>query len=147
MGWQRPRWLVGVLVIVMVLAGCGDPDQKMRSAAAQAARATASEVNTARLAVEQLQAGRLWQQPAEQLVKDAEKAVGKAATTFSSQQPTTDASRRTYEQVTDVLDDAETAVTAIRIALGNDDLAAAVQQAGQLQKTSDELDRIGELTK
>jgi hypothetical protein len=147
MGWQRPRWLVGVLMIGVVLAGCGNPDQKLRAAAAQAARETASEVNTARLAVEQLQAGRLWQQPAEQLVSDAEKAVDKAASTFSSQQPSTEVSRRTYEQVTGVLDDAETAVTAIRIALGNDDLAAAVRQAGELRKTVAELDRIGELAK
>jgi hypothetical protein len=134
-------------MIAVVLSGCGDPDQKLRAAAAQAARETASEVNTARLAVEQLQAGRLWQQPAQQLVSDAEKAVGKAATSFSSQQPSTDASRRTYEQVTDVLDAAQTAVTAIRIALGNDDLAAAVRQADELGKTGAELDRIGELAK
>jgi len=135
------------LLALLILSGCGNPDQKLRSAAAQSAREAASEVSTARLAVEQLRAHRLWTQAAGQIVKDAEKGVEKAASSFSAQQPSTVTSTRLYEQVTKTLDDAQTAVTAVRIALGNDDLAAAEQQLAALRRSSADLGRIGELAK
>jgi hypothetical protein len=135
------------LLALVILSGCGNPDQKLRSAAAQSAREAASEVSTARLVVEQLRAHQLWAQPAGQMVKDAEIGVEKAASSFSSQQPSTATSTRLYEQVTKTLDDAQTAVTAVRIALGNDDLAAAEQQLAALRRSAADLDRIGELAK
>ncbi|MET9273183.1 hypothetical protein [Kribbella sp. NPDC003557] len=134
------------LLALLILSGCGNPDQKLRSAAAQSAREAASEVNTTRLAVEQLRANHLWKQPAGQIVKDAEKGVESAASSFTAQQPSTETSTRLYEQVTKTLDDATTAVTAVRIALGNDDLAAAEQQLPALRRSSADLGRIGELT-
>src|SRR5689334_10722949 len=97
--WRVRRWAAAVCCLMLVLAGCGDPDQKLRDAAAQSARAAASEVEMTRLVVEQLQAHRLWQQPADQMVADAEKSLEKAASSFSSQQPSTAQSRRLYEQV------------------------------------------------
>jgi hypothetical protein len=133
--------------LLLVLTGCGDPDQKLRDAAAQAAREAESEVNTTRLVVEQLQLHRLWRQPANQMVADAETAIDKAATSFATQQPSTDRSRRLYEQVGEALDNAEKAVTATRIALGNDDLTAAVRQVDVLRRSGEDLDRIGELAK
>lgn len=133
--------------MMLVLAGCGDPDQKLRDAAAQSARAAASEVEMTRLVVEQLQARRLWQQPADQMVADAEKSLEKAASSFSSQQPSTAQSRRLYEQVGTALDDAQKAVTATRIALRGQDLAAATRELAVLRKSSEELKQIGELAK
>ncbi|MEU4191902.1 hypothetical protein AB0E69_08400 [Kribbella sp. NPDC026611] len=141
------RWMAGGLLMVLVLAGCGSPDQKLRDNAAQTAREALSEVNTTRLAVEQLRSHRLWPQPAGQIVKDAEKSLGKAASGFSSQQPTTGESTRLYEQTTKALGDAEDAVTAVRIALGNDDLAAAERQLDPLRTSGTDLERIGELAK
>jgi hypothetical protein len=141
------RAVVVVLLMVLVLSGCGDPEQKLRSAAAQSARDAASEVSTTRLVVEQLRAHRLWSQSAGQIVGDAEKGVEKAASSFSSQQPSTVTSTRLYEQVTKTLDDAQTAVTAVRIALGNGDLAAAEQQLSALRSSDADLGRIGELAK
>ncbi|MFC6159471.1 hypothetical protein [Kribbella jiaozuonensis] len=141
------RWIaVGVLAAV-VLAGCGDPDQKLRDNAAQTARTAASEVNTTRLVVEQLQAHRLWAQPARRMVDDAEKSLGKTADSFSTQQPSTEQSARLYEQVNSTLDDAVSAVTAVRIALGNNDLAAAERQLPALRLSSKDLERVGELAK
>ncbi|HEY9335745.1 MAG TPA: hypothetical protein VIQ79_15030, partial [Kribbella sp.] len=96
-------------------------------------------------AVEQLRAQRLWTRSAGQIVKDAEKGVETAASSFSAQQPSTPTSTRLYEQVTKTLDDAQTAVTAVRIALGNDDLAAAEQQLPALRQSATDLSRIGEL--
>ncbi|MFD3406526.1 hypothetical protein ACFWUU_37915 [Kribbella sp. NPDC058693] len=141
------RWIaVGVLAAV-VLAGCGDPDQTLRDNAAQTARTAASEVNTTRLVVEQLQAHRLWAQPARRMIDDAEKSLGKTADSFSTQQPSTEQSARLYEQVNSTLDDAVSAVTAVRIALGNNDLAAAERQLPALRLSSKDLERVGELAK
>jgi len=133
------------LLTILILSGCGNPDQKLRSAAAQSARSAASEVSTTRLAVEQLRAQHLWTRSAGQIVKDAEKGVETAASSFSAQQPSTPTSTQLYEQVTKTLDDAQTAVTAVRIALGNDDLAAAEQQLPALRQSATDLSRIGEL--
>jgi hypothetical protein len=141
------RWIaVGVLTAAF-LTGCGDPDQKFRDNAAQTARTAASEVNTTSLVVEQLRAQRLWAQPARRMVDDAEKNLGKTADSFSTQQPSTEQSARLYEQVNSTLDDAVSAVTAVRIALGNDDLAAAVRQLPALRLSGKDLDQIGELAK
>lgn len=137
---------VGVLAAVL-LAGCGDPDQKLRDNAAQTARTAASDVNTTRLVVEQLQAHRLWMQPARRMVDDAEKSLGTTADSFSTQQPSTEQSARLYEQVNSTLDDAVAAVTAVRIALGNSDLAAAERQLTALRLSGKDLDQVGELAK
>ncbi|WP_344158835.1 hypothetical protein [Kribbella yunnanensis] len=141
------RWVAAGCCLAVLLAGCGDPDQKLRDAAAQSAREAASEVEMTRLVVEQLQTHRLWQQTARQMVADAEKALETAASSFTAQQPSTAESRRLYEQVGDVLDDAQKAVTATRIALGEQDLAAAVRELAVLRESGEELDRIGELAK
>jgi hypothetical protein len=135
------------VLAAVLLAGCGDPDQKLRDNAAQTARAAASEVNTTRLVIEQLRAHRLWAQPAGRMVDDAEKSLGKTADAFSAQQPSTEESTRLYEQVNTTLDAAVSAVTAVRIALGNNDLAAAERQLTALRLSGQDLDQVGELTK
>jgi hypothetical protein len=135
------------VLAAVLLTGCGDPDQKLRDNAAQTARTAASEVNTTRLVVEQLRARRLWAQPARRMVDDSEKNLGKTADSFSTQQPATEQSARLYEQVSSTLDDAVSAVTAVRIALGNNDLAAAERQLPALRMSGKDLEQIGELAK
>ncbi|TCC30854.1 hypothetical protein [Kribbella speibonae] len=139
---SRRLWTGCGVMLVLLLGGCGNPDQQLRDAAAQAAREAASDVGTAALAVEQLRASRVWPQAAGQLVADAEKGVERAVGSFAAQQPSTDASRRVYADVTRALGDAQQAVTATRIALGNDDLAAAARELGVLRRTGVELSRI-----
>ncbi|MEV4264295.1 hypothetical protein [Kribbella sp. NPDC049584] len=141
------RWIAGGVLAAVLLTGCGDPDQKLRENAAQTARTASSEVNTTRLVVEQLQARRLWAQPARRMVDDSEKSLGKTADSFSTQQPSTEQSARLYEQVNSALDDAVSAVTVVRIALENDDLAAAERQLPALRLSGKDLDQIGELAK
>jgi hypothetical protein len=138
--------VVAGVAFVLMVAGCGSAeDQQLTDAAAQSAREAASEVGTAQLAVEQLLADKLWSRPANQMVRDAEKNLGKLTSSFESQQPQTDNSRRIYDQTDKALSDAQQAVTAIRIALGNDDLGAASRQLAVLQRSEETLDRIGEL--
>jgi hypothetical protein len=131
---------------VTLVAGCGSPDQKLTDAAAQAAREAQSEVSMTQVIVEQLQAHRIWHPTADRMVGDSEQAMDKAVSGFAGQQPSTDESRRLYEQVGAALDTAQQAVTATRIALGNDDLAAAVRQLDVLRRSADALRKIGELS-
>ncbi|MEU4605679.1 hypothetical protein AB0F43_22075 [Kribbella sp. NPDC023972] len=139
------RMVVAGVACLLMVAGCGSADQQLTDAAAQSAREAASEVGSAQLAVEQLLADKLWSRPANQMVRDAEKNLGKLTSSFESQQPQTDNSRRIYDQTEKALSDAQQAVTATRIALGNDDLGAASRQLAVLQRSEQTLDRIGEL--
>ncbi|TWD81710.1 hypothetical protein FB561_2832 [Kribbella amoyensis] len=130
------RVIAAPLLAAVLLAGCAGPDQQLQDAAEQAAANGASEVGTTSLAVRQLLDHNLWQQPAGQLVEDAEKAIGKVVTGFDAEQPASAESRRTYDEVSRALDDAAAAVTATRIALGNDDLATAARQLGVLDRSA-----------
>ena len=136
-------WTVSGLLLVVLLGGCADPDQQLRDAAAQSAREAASNVGTAELAVEQLRAHRIWSRAAGQVVADAEKGIEQAVGSFAAQQPSTDESRRVYADVTTALGKVQQAVTATRIALGNDDLAAASRELSVLRQSGLELSRIG----
>ncbi|MFF0267696.1 hypothetical protein [Kribbella sp. NPDC004536] len=141
------RVVAAVMLAALVMTGCGNPDQQLRAAAAQSAREILSEVNTTRLTVEQLRAHRLWAGTAGEMVGDAEKGVETASSSFTAQQPATAVSRRLYEQVLATFDQASSAVTAVRIALGNNDLAAAEAQLTALRQSGADLDRLGELAK
>jgi hypothetical protein len=135
------------IAVVLGLAGCGDPDQKMLSEGARAARDAVSEISTARLAAQSLLEHELWSQPADQMVKDAEKSLGKVISTFEAQQPQTEASRKTYDQISTALSDAGDQLTQLRIALGNDDLSTARKQLAELDKAAQQLDQLGELAR
>ncbi|MGW6194710.1 hypothetical protein ACWF0M_01055 [Kribbella sp. NPDC055110] len=139
--------MAGGVLAGVLLAGCGDPDQKLRENAAHTAREAASEVSTTRLVVEQLRAHRIWAPSAGRMVGDAEKNLEATANSFTARQPSTEQSTRLYEQVTQTLDDALAAVTAVRIALDNGDLAAAERQLTVLRLSGADLGRVGELAK
>ena len=96
----------------------------------------------AQLAVRQLLEHKLWKQPAEQLVKDAEKSLSTVSSGFAAEQPQTEESRRTYDEVTRALDEAESAVTATRIVLANGDLTAAARQIPVLDQVADRLQEV-----
>jgi hypothetical protein len=128
-------------------AGCGDPNQRMLSEGARAARDAASEISTARLAAQSLLDHKLWSRPAGQMVSDAEKSLGKVVSKFDELQPETEQSRKTYDQISGALSDAEDNVTELRIALGNNDLSTVTKQVDQLRQTGEQLHRLGELAK
>jgi|SRR5215207_3962442 len=130
--------------LVLSLAGCGDPDQQMRSEGARAAREAVSGVRTAQLVAQSLLDGKVWDQPATVMVTDAEEALGQVATTFDARQPESAESRETYDQYSEALSSAADGVTELRIALRNGDLDAVRQQVGQLDKTAEQLEQLGE---
>lgn len=129
------------------LVGCGSPDQQMLSSAARAARDAGSEVATVRVVAGGYLDGDLWSQPARRMVSDAEDALGKVVTTFEAEQPTTAASRTTYDRVSKALDDADTAVVLARIAVLNGDRPALRQSLTALDASARDLRGYGELAK
>ncbi|QNE21297.1 hypothetical protein F1D05_29505 [Kribbella qitaiheensis] len=142
------RGMIAVAAIVLALAaGCGDPDQKMLDAGARAARDTASEVGTARLAAQSVLDHKLWNAPATQVVADAEQAIGKVASTFDTQQPQTGRSRQTFDTFSAALSTAQDNVTELRIALKNDDLGTVADQVKALQTIGQQLGKLGEQAK
>jgi hypothetical protein len=136
------RAVAVAVLLAAIVAGCSSPEQQLRESAEQAVREASSEVGTTRLAVQQLLDHKLWRQPAEQLVRDAEKSLSAAASGFAAEQPETEESRRTYDEVTVALDEAESSVTATRIALANGDLAAAARQLPVLDQVADRLQEV-----
>jgi hypothetical protein len=133
--------------LVFGLAGCGNPDQQMRTEGAKAARDAASQVSTARLAGQSLLEQKIWSPTTTVLVSDAEEALGKVATSFGARQPETVESRKIYDQTTEALSTAEESVTDLRIALRSGDLATVRRQVEELGRTADQLAKLGEQAK
>ncbi len=140
-------FLVCVAAAAVLLGGCAGPDQAMTEAGARAARDAASEVGTARVAVQAVAEGNLWSRAADRVVSDAETALGAVATAFGQQQPSTVRSRQTYDEITEALDDAEQAVVSARIAVRNDDRAALPKWLAELDRTAERLRSLGELAR
>jgi hypothetical protein len=140
--------IAGLACLATALTGCGgDSQQKMLTEGARTAREAASEVNTVRLISQQLLDHRLWSPSATRMVKDSEETLGKVATSFTSRQPATSPSRQTYDEFSDALDAAESAVEDTRIAMANGDLTKVREQVGTLDKLSDQLRKLGESAK
>ncbi|MFI5734926.1 hypothetical protein ACIA49_32735 [Kribbella sp. NPDC051587] len=137
---------IGCLAVVLT-AGCGNPDQQLRSDGARAARDAASAVGTAELAGRSFLDHKLWSQPATQLVTESEQALSQAGSTFDQQQPTTETSRKTYDQVSKTLDDAAGNLTDLRIALTNGDRDGVAELVEKLAITTEGLRRLGETAK
>jgi hypothetical protein len=140
--------LAGLVCLATALTGCGgDSQQKMLTEGARSARDAASEVNTVSLVSEQLLDHRLWSASATRMVKDSEETLGKVATSFTSRQPATGPARQTYDEFSDALDAAESAVEDTRIAMVNGDLTKVREQVGTLDKLGEELRKLGESAK
>jgi hypothetical protein len=67
--------------------------------------------------------------------------------TFGQQQPESPASRKTYDQVSKALDDADGIVTDLRIALVNGDRNAVARLVRQLAGTAEGLRQLGDTAK
>ncbi|MFF1820717.1 hypothetical protein ACFVWG_25650 [Kribbella sp. NPDC058245] len=140
-------WCAAGCLILTAAAGCGDADQQLRSEGARAARDAASAAGAARVAGQSFLDHKLWSQPATQLVDEAEKSMGKAVSTFGQQQPESPESRKTYEQVSKTLDDADGTVTDLRIALVNGDRDGVAKLVRKLADTTEGLRQLGETAK
>ncbi|WBQ08209.1 hypothetical protein [Kribbella sp. CA-293567] len=137
---------VGCLLLALT-AGCGDPDQQLRSEGARAARDAASAVGAARVAGQAYLDRKLWSQPATRMVGEAEEAMEQVVSTFGRQQPKTPESRQTYDRFTEALEVAEGTLTDLRIALTNGDTDGVGKLVRQLTGTAAGLRELGETEK
>lgn len=136
-----------VALVLIGLTGCTVPSapdaRDWRRSARQSVGDVASEVETARTTLRELDAGRFVGGYATVLLVDAEEAAGKATDTITTQQPP-QVERARYDEVSSALGDATDLVTQARIAVtgGNqEDYQTLVEQLGT---TGDELAELEE---
>jgi hypothetical protein len=140
------RALTGACALALIVAWSGcrpatPSESDWRSSARQAASDVASEVATARLSVQQsLEDSFVGRYPAVVLTY-SEEAAGDATDKVSTQQPP-DQERTRYDHVVGELGDATDLITAARIAVADDDRAAARGLLRDLDKTVEDLHRL-----
>ena len=130
----------------MALAGCVQPVGPARTAddyerkAKDTAETLLSSVRTAELAVDVAGRDRAFPPYVSVVLSDAEDEAGAAASTFASVQPPGESSDRLRDELGDLLDTADDALSAARIAARRDDGDALAAQAGPLNRIGDQLD-------
>lgn len=124
-----------------LLSGCVLPawgEASYRGKAQTSAAAALSEVQTARLAAEQLLRSRLQQAYADEVISASETALGSIAESFGSVQPPR-ASDAVRKEVTALLDDAGSVVADARVAARRSDSGALTGAVDGLARLADEL--------
>jgi len=130
----------------VALAGCVQPVGPARTAddyerkAKDTAETVLSSVRTAELAVDVAGRDRAFPPYVSVVLSDAEDEAGAAASTFASVQPPGESSDRLRDELGDLLDAADDALSAARIAARRDDGDALAAQAGPLNRIGDQLD-------
>jgi hypothetical protein len=143
------RWSVLLTGLCLAaVAACVQPVGPARTAddyehkAKDTAETVLSAVRTASLAVDVAMRDRAFPPYVSVVLSDAEDDAGSAAATFSSVQPPGASSDRLRAQLTDLLGEAEDALSAARIAARRVDDHALVAQADPLDEIADDLERF-----
>jgi hypothetical protein len=134
---------VAVLVAAAALGGCVTPATgagTYRSKARSSVQAAISETETARITLQGLQRGQLFNPTADVIVTGNETALGSIAATFGSVQPPA-GSDRLRDETSQLLSDAEDAVTAARIAVRRSDRAGVQDALSDVQKVTKQLEK------
>lgn len=138
-GSPLARALAGLLLAGPLLAGCVAPaptDAAYRSKAARTANDALSQVETARMAVDASQRGRLTQAYLEVLLSGAEDSFGSVQQTFDSVQPPDDpASDKVRDTLDGLLSGGADGLSALRI-------AARRHDTGQLRENTRALELV-----
>jgi outer membrane murein-binding lipoprotein Lpp len=124
--------LAAAVVAMVLLTGCVSPalgNGSYRGKGQAAVQAALSEVETASLVVEQMRRDRIPKAYADETVSASEQAMGSIVDSFGSVQPPP-ASDQVHDEVSGLLDEADSAVSAARIATRRVDRA----QLGELQE-------------
>jgi hypothetical protein len=141
-----PRWAALVVAALVALSGCVSPalgEDSYRGKGQQAAGAALSEVATAQLVLEQVRKGNLPRPYADETVSAAEDALGSISDSFGAVQPPRE-SDDVQSDVSDLLDDAASAVTDARIAVRRGDDGAMRDLVRRLQRLADQLRELKE---
>ncbi|MFD5326446.1 hypothetical protein [Streptomyces sp. NPDC127092] len=138
----------GVLLLVLSLCGCvssSRTDTDYRNKAANSAEAVRSSVETARLLVRAVDAGKSPGPYTSRTLSQLEGAVGSVSTQFGSVQPPTRESVRLRTGLIDLLDEVESVLSELRIAARQGRLQALPRLAEPLPGLSERLRRFQEL--
>jgi hypothetical protein len=140
--------LGGLIVPVLVLAGCVTPaptTSAYEGKAGNAAQAAVSAVRTALLAEDSYSHDRLTGAYLETTLVAAEDAIGSVRTSFDSvQPPDTHAADDLRGMLDPLLEQAGSGLTDLRIAARRDDRAALASTAGDLGGVADRLDAFAQ---
>ncbi|HZE67860.1 MAG TPA: hypothetical protein VE081_14585 [Sporichthyaceae bacterium] len=130
-----------VLAALLVLTGCVSPalgNGSYRGKGQASVQAALSEVETAALVVEQLRRDRIPKAYADETVSASEQAIGSISESFGSVQPPPQ-SDQVHDEVTALLDDADSAISAARIAVRRVDRPRLGELQEQLRQLADRL--------
>jgi hypothetical protein len=144
------RGLPGValaLAVLLVAAGCTGPvrsDRVYAAKAASTARAAASAVQTARLAVQQAVGGELFGRTLAQTLAEAASDAGDVQATFDGIQPPDDRADVLRSQLDGLLTPAVAALADLRIAARRGAVAELPKLAAPLPRLGEALQRFQE---
>jgi hypothetical protein len=133
---------VVVLVSVAALGGCVTPATgagTYRAKARSSVQAAISETETARITLQGLERGRIFDPTADVIVTGNETALGSIAATFGSVQPPA-GNDRIRDETARLLSDAEDAVAAARIAVRRSDRAGIQDALTDVRKVTKQLE-------
>ncbi len=139
---RLPARAVVLLTAAVVLAGCVTPATgagTYRAKARSSVQAAISETETARITLQGLERGRIFDPTADVIVTGNETAIGSIAATFGSVQPPS-GNDRLRDETGQLLSDAEDAVAAARIAVRRSDPADIQDALRDLQKVTKQLE-------
>jgi hypothetical protein len=141
-----PRLVALAVAGLLALTGCVSPalgEDSYRGKGQQAAGAALAEVATAQLVVDQVLRGKLPKAYADETVSAAEGALGSISNSFGAVQPPRE-SDGVQSDVSDLLDEAASAVTQARIAVRRTDSEAMRHLRDHLQRLADQLRALEE---
>lgn len=137
--------MLALVVALGATAGCGDdPSAVYRDAAVKALEGSLSEARSAELAGRLWVSGRSTHAFATVVVDEGEKSVGADADWFEAQDPPgrTDDPLRT--RTLDTIDEASSAVQAVRISLGRSDTRATREALDRLRTACRQVESLAE---
>jgi hypothetical protein len=141
----RIRALLAMALIAVALSGCASPawsGASYHGKAIRSAKDMSSAVATAQIAAKQYLDGRLTSQAADTIVSDAEQDAQGVLSAFGTRQPPDDASRKLFEAVDPVLQQAANDLTDLRIALRADDQEGISKALDELAAVSPKVQRL-----
>jgi hypothetical protein len=146
---MRIRRVIGVVVALLpavtVVSGCVSPavdEGGYRGKVGHSAEQMMGIVNTARLAVQLDLRGKMTQSLLDTVVTDAENDAQSVLTAFETVQPPDPASIRLRTSADDVLQEAASNLSDLRIAVRRSDRGAKAKLVADLDKSTEDLQRL-----
>jgi len=138
---------VAVVLATLALSGCvgsSRTDEDYAKKAVATADAVRSAIETARLGVDAADRGRAFSPYLSRLFGDAEGDGAWPQTAFDSVQPPSEAADAIRRELDELLDEASTVLSEVRIAMRRNDIAGVVDRGDDLAALSSELEAFSD---